>query len=608
MKKTMMMMTCTAAAVGLFAAPAKPTLVATAELAPFAELNPAVTALGAMMNNPLLPAIAMGGAQQALAQSYGRLRASSPLFLQVYVDESVTQNPKIGEGDPFKDQGDIAVVYPIDETEAAFLQKRNATKAKDGTIMLPKSAKRPQKMCAKYSADGKFCAFAQTPVVATKAIEDFANRPAPKAGARSHVIRVNLNEAGLGTIAAVLQQTQAKQRESLLGVDTKDNRQLAEKFAAYSEQSSQAQLKILKSFSGAMLALDLDDYGIAISGGLRRKPGLTVPEAGAALPAGALDRIPAGAGLFAACSRLVRMAGECQDAAEYAKLRGALVELLKSVPAAVAKEAAKNPDLKQYQGLIDEAIASVSELVLAIAYPQPSDWDSLAIGFDAQQHPALVGGGQVATATAESAAARKFLDRILAAVQRQWPDQKFFVKSANGAYAINWAALIDFVAAQSKEKADPKGIAEVKKYVQAILGGTTTELCIAADGQQATLAAPGVKLAAATTGEARFAAAVPEVAKARPAGVFYFTPYAFARDVVMPVMAKVAGPEEAQQAKAMQAALPAASEKGALAGASWVRKDGSVKFLLRLTADEVKSLGAAVGAFSAGEQSDDDDE
>ena len=120
-------------------------------------------------------------------------------------------------------------------------------------------------------------------------------------------------------------------------------------------------------------------------------------------------------------------------------------------------------------------------------------------------------------------------------------------------------------------------------------------------------AAPGVKLASGK-GEARFLAAVPEAAKTRPGAAFYFTPYAFARDVVLPQIVKFGDKETAQQLQALQAALPPAAANGALAGASWYRPDGSIRFLLRLTGDEVKSIGGVVGALSAQGGDDDDDD
>ena len=607
--KKLMMMAWTAAAVGLFAAPAKQTLVATAEIAPFADITPAVTALGTMMNNPLLPTLVVGMAQQGLTQNYGRFRSSSPLFLQVYFADDALKNLNLGAKDALKDKGDAVLVYPIDETEATFLQKPGATKAADGTIHLAKSETRAQEAWVKFSADGKFCAFAQSPALAALALEDFAKRPAPRPGAKSHLVRVGLREPGINALIGLLQQVNAMQETKLLAKD-KDNRQYMEKVAAFGKLRDELQLKVLSGFSGAAVALDLDDYGISVNGVLRRKPGTVAPEAGESLPAGVLDQIPAGAGIFLAYNRLFNMGGSCSDASEFMKLRAGVVELLKGVSGMVTAEAAKNPDFKKFDGFFKELIDAAGEAVETLAYPKRGEWNSFALGFDAQKSPAFFGGSQASTAAAESAAACRFLDRVWGAVQRQWPEQKFLVKRAAGAYAIDWVALLDFVDAQNKpeKRAKPAKIAQAKNYIRGILGGTTTEFTISPDGQRTTMAAPGVKFAT-EAGEARFAAAIPEVAKARPAAALYLTPYAFARDVVIPTMLKFAEKaEERQQLQAMQAALPAASSKGALAGATWVRKDGTVRFLLRLTPDEVKSFGAAIGALSSSAAGDDDDD
>ena len=129
-------------------------------------------------------------------------------------------------------------------------------------------------------------------------------------------------------------------------------------------------------------------------------------------------------------------------------------------------------------------------------------------------------------------------------------------------------------------------------------------------GGKAKIAAPGVSIAPAPAGQGaqRLFAAVPEASKGALLGSFYMTPYAIARDVVAPVALKFASAEDAQQYKAVITQLPPAAPGGALAGATWMLKDGTQKFALRLTADEIKTYGAIVNVLASADDDDDDDE
>lgn len=611
MKKLMLMMALTVTAAGLFAAPAKQSLVASAELAPFAEITPMATALGTAMNNPMLPAIALGGVQQVLMQNYGRLRSELPLRLQFYVATDELQKIDFTVKDPLKGKGDAALLYPIAENEDEFLKKHaGAEKAADGTIRLPPGGSRKEEIWAKFTADGKYCSFASTAALAARAADDFAKRPAAKAGKASHLLRFGVREAGLAAIVTVLRQIQERQQNELLKCGKKDQGPLADKFAAFTKARTQDQMALLNTFAGGVLALDLDDNGISIVGNLRRKPGVQTAEAGVALPAGALESMPMGPNLFFACNRLAKIAGDCANQEGFARQTALTHDLLQGLAEAVASEAQTNEDLQKYVELIKEVVLAADEALGAIAYPQKSDWDALAIGFDAQKRPAMLGGGQVATAAAEMTAGKKFLTRLAAALVRQWPGSQFLVQKNPDTFVVNWGSIIDFAAKETGATKDPKqmkDVSQVKKTLAGVLGGLSSEISFASNGQRAVFAAPGVKLAEGK-GEARFLAAVPEAAKTRPGAAFYFTPYAFAREIVLPQAVKFGSKEMAQQIQAIQAALPPAAANGALAGASWYRPDGSIRFLLRLTGDEVKSIGGVVGALSAQGGDDDDDD
>ncbi|MBQ8112016.1 MAG: hypothetical protein IJ146_02310 [Kiritimatiellae bacterium] len=86
--KRLMMIAWMAAAAGLVAAEAAPKqhLVAAAYIAPFSEITQTATAVGTMFNQPMMPAMAMAAAQQALAKDYGPIDGAQPVYALVYLD------------------------------------------------------------------------------------------------------------------------------------------------------------------------------------------------------------------------------------------------------------------------------------------------------------------------------------------------------------------------------------------------------------------------------------------------------------------------------------------------------------------------------------------
>ena len=104
--------------------------------------------------------------------------------------------------------------------------------------------------------------------------------------------------------------------------------------------------------------------------------------------------------------------------------------------------------------------------------------------------------------------------------------------------------------------------------------------------------------AAAPSGEARLVAALPEVAAKRPSSVSYLSLYSLMRDNILPIVMK-AMPKETEEIKPIMSVLPPAGANGAIAGAAWYEKSGSIKFLLRVTKDEIRNYGAAANAIMA---------
>ena len=259
---------------GVFAAEkktAKPELVATVELAPFGDISKKVVELGTMVNNPLLPALLIGAGQERLAQTYGRFRSDAPMYGFVYASTT--------------DDTEIVVVYPsVDGPAKMLLDHPGATKDDDGMLHLPADEQNPDARAVMFTGDRRFCAIAPSAVLARRALKDFAARTVRTEAVRP-LVRIDVTAAGLRTRAE------------------------------------------LASFAGATAALDLTDKGLTVKGRLAARPGASAfVGAGDALPAGALDRLPAGAPLFGAM--MARLAcGTSSEAAFRAEIDAAAAEI-----------------------------------------------------------------------------------------------------------------------------------------------------------------------------------------------------------------------------------------------------------------------------------------
>ena len=85
------------------------------------------------------------------------------------------------------------------------------------------------------------------------------------------------------------------------------------------------------------------------------------------------------------------------------------------------------------------------------------------------------------------------------------------------------------------------------------------------------------------------------------------------RDNVLPLVLKASPKKEnLAEVKAIVDVLPPAGANSAIAGSVWYGKDGSCRFLLRVTKDEIRNFGAAANAVMAasaskGDGGNDDD-
>lgn len=581
----------------------KPVLAAELELAPFADVTQKITALGATINNPIVPTLLLTSGQQSLKAAYGAFRAHAPIKWQIYVqtpawDVAATNADLVA----MEDLIDIAVIYPsADGPARTLLNHPGATKQPDGTLHILAGEGRPDDSFVKFAADGKTCAIASTAALAAQALDVAAARASVPAAAP--LLRATLLPRGLS--AAVALRDNNTSGAGVAGA-------LPPAFACLSKLADiqavqrQRQFAFLETVATAELTLDLSDKGLDLAGAVTRKPGAKLsPAAGFALPAGALDAAPAAAHVSAFANTLLQSGAADETAFRADAAR--VADILKTILADARKAAKKEAD--RYAALFDAAQKTIDAAVRDAPAPAPSDWDGFALAFDAAQRPCLASVRAAAAADTQYARQTRLLNDITAAFTAQWPARKWMTAPKDGTWLFDWNALVDATADDAGVKPgddDAKELEGAKKTLASVLGGPQTVLTTTREGSRltATFAAPDyVAAAAASDGEARAAAALPEITAARPAAFFYLTPYAFVRDALLPLLAKLAEPEDAQQYVTMAAAMAPAAPNSAFAGAAWSAKDGSLRFLARITANELKNLGVAFNAFTAASMS-----
>ncbi len=550
---------------GLFAATPnaapKRDLVATMEVASFGDVSKKVMTLGTLVNNPMVPALIIGASQEALTKQYGRFRMDAPLYTLVY-------GPN----------GETAVIYPCADGPAkTLLEHPGAKKDADGTLRLLPGECRPNDCWMAFTKDSRYCAIAESADLAKRARADFeagASARAAQASAAAPLLRVDVPEAGLNALAA--------------------------------EKDVAAQLKArgmynsFKNFAAFAFTLDLDETGFIAEARLTPRPGVAPsPAAGYALPAGALNALPANAYLLAALGS--RFALGARTERDVSVERNATVKFVRE---SLMAEVAKCEPAKPYRSLIQALVPAFADLLRdGSPYPAARDWDASALAADKAQHLYVVSRGEMEKAAAVNAAVRKFLDRAVAAFDARWPGRHVIAKTAKG-HVIDWKAVFEIGLTEggvtdAAERAEAlKGLLKATKV---LLGDTKTEIVQANNGAKTTnlLARPGFAAPAPAAGnEARMAALMPEVAKKRPGMMGCLSLYALLRDVALPVLAKCGDKKQAQEINAVLARLPPAEAKGGFAVAAWANKDGSWRAFGRLTAAELKNFGSAFNAFT----------
>ena len=607
MKKTMIAVWAAATSLVLAAGiveetKSQPVLAGSAQIAPFGDVTKKVTTLGTMISNPIVPTLLLTGGQQQLVEEYGRFRADGPITWLAYIQSpawevAATNLDQVSVEDLFE----MVLVYPsVDGPATMAMNHPGATREADGTVHLLPGKKNPSDTYVKYTTDNRYCAFASSPSIAARALEDFSAMQAKREKEKDPpLVRVEVLQRGVDAIATLAEALASEQQKALSKSGTSDV-DLANKVASIQASRQNKAQDMLRAVASCSVTLDLDANGLTMEAKLAPRPGKKAPFASDfALPAGVLDKVPATAPLFLFGGD--RILCQATDEAAFQKDKDAVCELL----SASVAELVKNNDYVKYAGFLKEAEGLVTQLIKDMPFPGPADWTGGWFAFDEAVHPYYEQVECAARAETERMVADRFLKGLADAVEKQWPGKGLLAKKGDST-KFDWNALIDLCGAEAGVKPgdkEEKEIANAKKTLAAILGAGNTVSTTVREGNiiRTRCGSSGVQPAQVTkgTGEARVAAALPETVEKRPAAVFYLEVYSLVRDAVLPIMAKTAKKQDAKQYKAIVAAMTPAEKNSALAYACWTDPNGSARAILRITANELKNFGSAFNAFTA---------
>jgi hypothetical protein len=354
----------------------------------------------------------------------------------------------------------------------------------------------------------------------------------------------------------------------------------------------------LRSYARACLSFDLDKRGLSFDFALEPGPGVKrSPAAGFRLPAGALDGLPDNAPLVLAVNDMLW--GMCGDE----KTWRTSCESSARFWDGLVRHVLKKPGGRKYAPILEGVSAAITSCLREASFSDPSDWTVCAFAFGPRREPYIVQDGVSSSARQGDAIDVRFLDAVAVAAERQWPGRGL-ARASSGRLTVDYAAVLDVAAAESGVKGADRELAKAKQRLGAILGSTTGELAILPQAGAAHSFIFGPSgfhrpVSQKPTGEARLAAALPEAVADRPSCLALLSCYALARDYVLPVAVEFAPKGDQTLYRAIVQALPKARQDSAIAGAYWARTDGSHRFLLRITAEELKNYGAVYNVISA---------
>lgn len=590
--------------------PSAQELAAVVTLAPYADVTAKVMQLGKLINNPLVPSLLLGAAQQEVMKKYGTFDANRPVRLMAYVEKANLDKVLAGKKnlDGLAKTFKMAVVLSPTMTRAAFLAAKAGTKdLPDGTLERAPGEGEKDSRYVKYAADGKMCAFAPSAVLAAQALADAA---ACAADAAYPLVGVDVTPGGFDGLSKVIKRLP----EWDAATESKDGAtRLAAAVKAFEKNQQALQLRLLGRFEKARFTADLDEGGLTFAYLLTPKAGAGAMS-GSPLPAGALDVVPAGAPFYFAGNQ--RAMAQYENEQDFRRT----MELASAVVSAAADELLEALELPKDHSFARAAVKAVEDVLRDIRYPGADSWAAGWLAFDARQHPVFESVAEGSEGAANQAVCDKAAASIADAAAKQWPGKTFVTRTEKGAYRCDWNLLVDQCQAQQKPDEDdpvtPEQFARAKKTLADVLGGSVSEYTCVPEGptrMRARFAALGVTAAKAkhVTPSAALALAVPELGKNRPTVVFNLEIYTFIREVLMPVLARTLPADQATRVKTIGANLTPAKPNSALVGAAWRTETGLQRGMLRITAAEVMNYGTLFNTFTAAslmEQDDADDD
>ncbi len=278
-----------------------PEFAGVVRFAAFQDLMSKATELGIAINNPIMPTLLMGSCQQQLVKSYGRFRNDDPIYLFYYVQvparEMVAKDSNPGTVDEVVH---TAVVYPgVNQSAKMILNHPGAKRDADGVIKLLPAEGRPNDTYVFFTKNGRYCAFADSPSIAKKAIADFDRMTEDgKLSGKKGMVEVFVNKPGFSAMMLLTKADESGVLETL-GKDEKELKEISQQLADISGHEKMLRRQIVKEYDGFTAVLDFNRQGLDLSVvAVPSKDAEKCDCRGMGLPDVAFEKIPAGSPFF----------------------------------------------------------------------------------------------------------------------------------------------------------------------------------------------------------------------------------------------------------------------------------------------------------------------
>ena len=179
-----------------------------------------------------------------------------------------------GNAPDVNDIAGCALLYPVVGGEEAFMAANQGAK-KDGPtgVIALADTKKPFKY-AKFTRDGKFCAFAKNADDAWLAAFDVPKAKDLLKSPKPALTRLYVGARGIDAVASILEKVQKAQEKSLSS--TEMDAALSKSLLALQAYQQKNQMKLLRSIGSVKVALGFDDSGLALWGGAKLRKGATL--------------------------------------------------------------------------------------------------------------------------------------------------------------------------------------------------------------------------------------------------------------------------------------------------------------------------------------------